>query len=231
MMHDRKDAMTLTRMARALTMAACVLTMPTLAFAQNYDTSAGWGGGYLMYQPFVEAGDDTPVDIGFNDTWVALLQAETWQLNRWIGLRLGGYYSHGTVTLPTRDIDADAYGIETAALIRVIPPADDRFVSLYLIGGGGINWFGLGEGGSTVLEGSNVEYRSDERRQFSALGGAGLEVLTGLRALDGEIGVRAEAVDQILFDRPFRVVGGADPGMMHNLRFSLTLFAGVPSLF
>jgi hypothetical protein len=219
-----------TRMTLALMMAAGALAAPTLAAGQNYDTSAGWGGGYVMYQPFIDAGEDSPVDIGFKDTWVALLQVETWQLNRWIGLRLGGYYSHGSVTLPTRNIDADAYGIETAALIRVVPPADNRFVTLYLIGGGGINWFGLGEE-SASIEDSNVEYRADDRRQFSALGGAGLEVMTGLRALDGEIGVRAEAVDQIMFKRPFRPVGGADPGMMHNLRFSLTLFAGVPSLF
>jgi hypothetical protein len=232
MMRDRKGVMRQrTRAACTALSVACALLLPAAVSAQHYSTSAGWGGGYVMYAPFIDAGEDSPTDIGFNDTWVALLHAESWQFGRWIGLRLGGYYSHGTVTLPTRNIDAAAYGIETAALIRVVPPAENRFVSLYLIGGGGLNWYGLGEGGDAVVEGANVMYHRGDRRQWSVLGGGGLEVLTGFRALDGEIGVRAEAVDQIMMGRPFRPIGGADPGMMHNLRFSLTLFAGVPSLF
>jgi hypothetical protein len=76
-----------------------------------------------------------------------------------------------------------------------------------------------------------VEYDSDESRQLVALGGGGIEVLTGLRVFDGEIGVRAEAIDNIMFDRPLRPVGAGSSDMMHNLRFTVTLFSGVPRLF
>lgn len=217
--------------AAVLAAACTALVAPAGAAAQTYDISAGWGGGYVQYAPFVEAGDDTPRDVGFGGTWVALVQVEKWELSHWLGLRLGGYYSHGTVTLPSSNNRAAAWGVETAALVRVVPPTDRTYVSAYLIGGGGMNWFDLGEGNNVPVPGSNLVYSQDDARQFTILGGGGIEVLTGFRVMDGEIGVRAEGVDHIVLDRPFRPAGGSSAGMMHNLRFTLTLFSGVPSLF
>lgn len=212
------------------TACAALLVDSTEAAAQDYSSSAGWGGGYVQYAPFIEAGDDSPVDIGFGGTWVAVLQAEKWVAG-WLGLRLGGLYSHGTVTLPTSNNRADLYGLETAALLRIIPPARERTMSAYLIGGGGIVWYGLGDGDDVLIEDSNVVYTPGESRQFAALGGAGIEVLTGIRALGEQIGVRVEGVDQMVLGRPFRPVGGSDPGMMHNMRLTLTLFTGIGNLF
>jgi hypothetical protein len=211
----------------AVAVAAGAVLMPSAdAAAQLYDASAGWGGGYVQYQPFIESGDDSPVDIGYGGTWVAVVQAERW-LAGWVGLRLGGFYSHGTVTLPTRDNRANVYGVETAALLRIVPPAERRYMSAYLIGGGGVTWFGLGEGDDVLIDGSNVVYSPGEARQFTALGGGGIELLTGIRVTDGEIGVRLEGVDQVVLGRPFRPVGGSDPGIMHNIRGTITLFTGI----
>lgn len=207
-----------------------VLLQPAVARAQHYDTSAGWGGGYFQFQPFVEAGEDAPEDLGFGGTWVAVVQAETWRFNRWVGARLGGFYSSGSIDYPAGDRQHSIYGLETALLLRVVPPNDLNFVTAYLIGGGGITWFDMG-GSDVVVPGAAVEYDSDESRQLVALGGGGIEVLTGLRVFDGEIGVRAEAIDNIMFDRPLRPVGAGSSDMMHNLRFTVTLFSGVPRLF
>lgn len=214
-----------------LAVAAMGLSFPFPACGQDYDVSAGWGGGYISYAPFVERGATSAQDIGMSATWVALLQAESWQLQRWVGVRLGGFYSRGTVTYPTAEKKSSVFGIETAALIRVIPPAPGRAGSAYLIGGGGLMWFELGEGPAVPIAGADVIYDPDERRQWMLLGGGGIELMTGLRALDGQIGVRLEAVDQIAMGRPFRDIGGADPELMHNLRFSVALFSGVPKLF
>jgi hypothetical protein len=216
----------------AVLAAACTAFIPSSAAAQNYDTSVGWGGGYVQYAPFIESGEDSPVDIGFGGTWIAGLQAEGWELGGWLGVRLGGFYSHGTVTLPNRDIAADAWNLETTALVRIVPPAEHRSMTAYLIGGGGVTWFGLGDGDDEVLiEGSNVVYDPGETRQLAVLAGGGIEVLTGIRVTDGQIGVRLEGVDQMVLDHPFRPLGGSDPGMMHNIRATITLFAGVGTLF
>lgn len=214
------------RIMAVLAAACAALAAPSNAAAQTYNASAGWGGGYVQYAPFIESGDDSPVDIGFGGTWVAVAQAEGWK-GGWVGLRLGGFYSHGTVTLPTRNNRADVYGVETAALLRVIPPQENGMLSAYLIGGGGVTWFNLGEGDDVLIEGSNVIYSPDESRQFMALGGGGIEVLTGIRVTDGEIGVRLEGVDQMVLGRPFRPAEGSDPGMMHNIRATLTIFTGI----
>jgi hypothetical protein len=213
--------------AAAMMAAACaMLTVTSDAAAQAYNASAGWGGGYVQYAPFIDSGDDSPVDIGFGGTWTAVAQAEGWKGNR-LGLRLGGFYSHGTVTLPARNHRADAYGVETAALLRIIPPRENGSASAYLIGGGGVIWFGLGQGDDVLIEDSNVIYSPDEARQYMALGGGGIEVLTGIRVADGRIGVRLEGVDQMVLGRPFRPADGEDSGMMHNIRFTLTLFTGI----
>ncbi|HSK18047.1 MAG TPA: hypothetical protein VK912_02830 [Longimicrobiales bacterium] len=213
--------------------AACVaLFRPAEAAAQDYDTSVGWGGGYVQYAPFIESGEDSPVDIGFGGTWIAGLQAEGWDLGGWLGVRLGGSYSHGTITLPNRNIAADAWNLETTALVRIVPPAVHRSMTAYLIGGGGVTWFGFGEGDEEVLiEGSNVAYNPEDTRQLTVLGGAGIEMLTGIRVTDGQLGLRLEGVDQLILDHPFRPLDGSDPGSMHNIRATLTLFAGVGSLF
>jgi hypothetical protein len=204
------------------------------ARAQGYDTSIAWGGGYMKFAPFVDQGAAAPSDIGIAGTWVALLQAETWKLNRWVGIRAGGFYSNGAVEYPTAEKNVSAYGGELAALLRVLPPRENQQFSLYLIGGGGLMWFGLGESDASPvvpIAGTSVVYDARDRRQFMVMGGGGLEVLSGITAFEGQLGVRVEVVDQVALSRPLRVIDGGDPDMMHNLRFSLTLFSGVPKLF
>ena len=217
--------------AGILLAAASILGLSAPAHGQDYDMSAGWGGGYISYAPFVKQGTAAPADIGLGATWVALLQAETWHLRRWVGLRVGGFYSRGTVTYPTAQKQTSVYGAELAGLVRIIPPAPDRIGTVYLIGGGGLMWYQLGEGPTVPIADAGVTYNADDRRQWMLLGGGGIELMTGLTAFDGELGVRFEGVDQISLSRPFREIGGPDPDMMHNLRFSVMLFSGVPKLF
>ena len=221
---------------RACLWAAAVFALlaagSTRAQAQDYDTSIGWGGGYLKFAPFVEQGASAPSDLGLGGTWVAVLQAESWKLNRWLGLRLGGFYSHGNVAYPTAEKDVSAYGAEAAVLLRIVPPAPQRTVSAYVLAGGGLTYFALGEGGGTVpIAGTNVLYDEGDARQWMGVAGGGLEFLTGITVYDGLIGVRAEAVDMMALSRPLREIGGGDPDPMHNLRFSVTVFSGVPKLF
>lgn len=219
---------------RTALLAMLLLAQASHANAQDYDTSIGYGGGYLRFAPFVEQGSASPSDIGIAGSWVAVLQAETWKFNRWVGIRLGGFYSRGPVEYPTAEKDVSSYGAEVAALLRVVPPAENAMVSAYLIGGGGLMWFGLGENAVAPvvpIAGTTVLYDERDRRQLMLLGGAGLEYTPGWRAFDGLIGVRLEAVDQISLSGPLRPIDGPDPDMMHNLRFTLTLFSGVPKLF
>jgi hypothetical protein len=202
------------------------------AAAQTYAASAGWGAGLMSYQPFVEQGEHTPLEIGLSAPWVLVLTAESWQLDGWLGLRLGGSFSHGTVAFPTTERNVSAWGLEGAALVRVIPPAVDRAVSAYGMVGGGFIWFGLGHGGVVPIAATGVVYDSRERRQPMALLGGGIEFMTGMRLLDDQIGVRVEAADQVTFGSPFRPVEGASTtGSKHNLRLSVMLFSAVPGLF
>jgi hypothetical protein len=217
-------------------LAAAVLAVagavaPASAAAQAYDSSVGWGGGYISFAPFVEQGEHSPRDIGMGAAWVAMLQGESWQLDRWLGLRLAGFYSNATVAFPTADRSTSAYGLEAAALVRVVPPVAGRAASAYLIGGGGMLWFGLGGGGVVPIAGTDVIYDDRHRNQPMAMGGGGIEVMTGARMLDGGIGVRIEAVDQVTFRSPLRPADGQASGAMHNLRLSVTLFSGLPGLF
>jgi hypothetical protein len=216
---------------RALVLLMGLALLPGTAQAQDYDTSVAWGGGAIQFTPFVEAGSASPGDIGLGTTWVAVVHAETWRFNRWVGLRAGGFYSHAPVSYPTASKNTSVYGLEAAALLRVAPPVPNRFLTAYLIGGGGVVWFGMGAGPTVPLAGTTVIYDDSEARQFLALGGAGIEILPGWRAFDGQLGVRIEGVDQMVLGRPLRAddAGSTDP--MHNLRLSLTLFSGVPRLF
>lgn len=207
------------------------LLLPGAGAAQDYQTSVAWGGGYFQFQPFVDAGDDAPADLGFGGTWVAILQAENWQFNHWVGLRLGGFLSQGSIDYPSGALDHTIYGIEAAGLVRVVPPRPERRVSAYLLGGGGVTWFSLGDGsGEVPIPGTNAVYDTDEARQYVALAGGGVEMMTGFRFFDGDLGVRAEAIDNIAFGRPIHAADD-DGGMMHNLRFTIALFTGVPPLF
>jgi hypothetical protein len=211
-------------------LALAALAVPGSTTAQDYQTSVGWGGGYFMFQPFVDASPDTP-ELGFGGTWVAVLQAETWRFNRWVGLRAGGFLSNGTIDYPDGALDHSIYGVEAAALVRVVPPREGRRASAYVLGGGGVTWFSMGDApGEVPIPGTNVIYDPDEARQYVVLGGGGVEVLTGLRFFDGDIGLRAEAVDNIALNRPLHV-SGQEADMMHNLRFTLALFTAAPSLF
>jgi hypothetical protein len=216
---------------RALVLLAGLALVPGAAQAQDYDTSVAWGGGLVRYTPFVESGTATPNDIGMGSTWVALLQAETWHFNRWVGVRGGGFYSNAPVTYPTADKKTSVFGVELTALLRVAPPAPDRFLTAYLIGGGGVVWFAMGDGPTVPLAGTTVIYDDSESRQFMAVGGAGIEFMPGIRAFDGTIGVRVEGVNQMVLGRPLRPEGTGTPDPMHNLRISLTLFSGMPRLF
>jgi hypothetical protein len=217
----------------AVVLAAAAVLSSTPVQAQEYDTSAGWGGGYVQFAPFVESGNDTPRDIGFGGTWLAVVQAESWQLSRRVGVRLGGFYSHGSVTLPVGSRRAAMFGLETAALLRIASPRAANLLAPYLIGGGGIVWFSMDDKGETIIPigGSNVVYDADEARQFAVLGGAGMEVLPDLQLFDGTFGVRLEAVDYITFGSPFRPVGPSDSEMRHNLRFTVTMFTGAERMF
>ena len=205
----------------------------TPAHAQGYDTSAGWGGGYFQFAPFVESGNDTPRDIGFGGTWVAVLQAESWKAARRIGLRLGGYYSHGNVTFPAVSKRAATYGIEAAGLLRIAPAREGNSLNLYLIGGGGLMWFSMEDQDEDIIAipGTSVVYDADEKLQPVALGGGGIEILPGLQLFDSPVGLRLEAVDNITFGSPFHPANSTDSEMRHNLRFTVTLFSGVEALF
>jgi hypothetical protein len=215
--------------ASAILMSTLCWTAP--AAAQTYGTSAGWGGGFMSFAPFAEQGQFSPQEIGLSAPWVVLATAEGWQYGGWVGLRLGGSYSHGTVAFPTADRNISAWGLEAAALLRVLPPQEGRTASAYLIGGGGFMWFNLGEGGAVPIAGTNLIYDDADRRQPMALGGAGLEFMTNMRAFGDQVGVRVEAVDQVTFGSPLRPFDGADSGARHNLRVSIMLFSAVPGIF
>jgi hypothetical protein len=212
--------------ARVTVVLAALLTAAQ-AGAQEYSSSLGWGGGYISFSPFVEQGEHSAKEIRLSPAWVAVLQGESWVLNRWLGLRLGGIYSRGTVTLPTAERSVAVYGLETAALLRILSPAAPRKATAYLVGGGGVLWYCLGQGGPVRIAGTGVLYDDGERRQFMALGGGGIELMPGLRGLDGPIGVRLEVVDQVMLEQPFRPLEGAGFGATHNPRLSITLFAGL----
>lgn len=214
-------------------LAAAAALSSTPARAQGYDTSVGWGGGYVQFAPYVESGAATPTDIGLEGTWIAVAQAESWQLGRRVGVRLGAFYSHGDVTLPTGNRNAATFGVETAALLRVVPPRAENFLSAYLIGGGGLTWFSMDDKGEDIIpiSGSAVIYDADEARQFAALAGGGIEVLPDWQLGDAAIGLRFEVVDHITFGSPFRPAESSDSEARHNLRFTVTLFSGVERLF
>lgn len=214
-------------------MAATAMLTPTTLPAQEYTTSVGWGGGYMQFAPFAEAGEHTPVDIGIDPTWVAVLQGESWHLDRWVGLRFGGMYSSGTLTYPNTTKTVSTWGLEAAGLLRAFRPQGSGTFSgsLYLIGGGGLLWYGLGEGETVRIADTNLTYDDSDRRQLMAMGGAGLEILPGWQGFDGPMGIRIEAVAQHMFKQPLRPVGGGELDAAQHLRFSVTLFSGISGLY
>jgi hypothetical protein len=203
----------------------------TDAAAQTYTTSAGWGGGFISFQPFIEQGEHSPQDIGLSSSWVVQATAESWQLDRWVGLRLGGSFSRGAVAFPVNDRTVTTLGLEAAALLRVIPPVEGRTTSAYGIAGGGFMWFNLGAGGAAPIAGTAVIYDDRDRRRPMAVVGGGIEFMTGMRAFDDNVGIRVEAVNQVTFGGPLTPVDGPRPGAMHNPRLSVMLFSGTPGIF
>jgi hypothetical protein len=217
----------------AVVLAALAALSSTPARAQDYDTSAGWGGGYIQFAPFVESGNATPSDIGFGGTWLAVLQAEAWKFDRRVGARLGGFYSHGSVSMPLGSKRAATFGLEATALLRVAAPRETNSLNAYLIGGGGVMWFSMEDRGETIIpiSGTSVIYDADEARQFAALAGAGVEILPDWQLADATVGLRIEAIDYMTFGSPFRPVGSNASEMRHNPRVTVTIFSGVSRLF
>jgi hypothetical protein len=224
----------ITRIRSAASVAALMLATAFAAqdaAAQTYATSAGWGGGFMSFQPFAESGEHTPQEIGLSSSWVAVATAESWQLDSWLGLRLGGSFSRGAVAFPTADRTVSAWGLEGAALLRVMPPAEGRTATAYAIAGGGFMWFNLGAGAPVPIAGTGLIYDAGDRRQPMAMAGGGLEFMTSMRPFGEQLGIRVEGVDQVTFGSPLRPVGSSDSAARHNLRLSVTLFSTTPGIF
>jgi hypothetical protein len=222
-------------LARSALAFACLwlalAASPTDAAAQTYAASAGWGGGFISFQPFITQGEHSPQDIGLSSSWVAQATAESWQLDRWVGVRLGGTFSRGALAFPANDRTVTTWGLEAAALLRVVPPVEGRTASAYGIAGGGFMWFNMGAGGASPIAGTAVIYDDQDRRRPMALVGGGIEFMTGMRAMDNDVGIRIEGVNQVTFGGPLTPVDGPKPGAMHNPRISVMLFSGTAGIF
>jgi hypothetical protein len=233
-MNRNLDVRTMKLTRTALSCLSSMMMMGLLtsaAAAQEAEVTIGYGGGYMQFGNFAEAGPQLSRDIRMTPGWVATVHADYWIGSGQVGLRGAALYTDRPLELPFSEEGHAVYGANADLLIRLLPVRPGRSVVPFLSAGGGILAFDLGSGSGTVGSDTNIFYDEDEQVQLVAVGGFGFDIYPGWELLDNELGLRIEGANHYMFSGPFRRADGSDPDPTHNWRVTLGLHSAVIRVF
>jgi hypothetical protein len=208
---------------RALLLASLLLPAASAALAQDHDTAAGYGAGFLSPGRLNPGAGGT--DLALDAGWVLTAFGETWHAaGGRVGARLNGAFTQRPLQVAGESRDISTWMADASLLLRLLPPREGRVVAPFVSGGAGIIHYGLGRGVPSPFPDEGVLYPGDAERQVTLVGGAGLDVVPGgFRAFGTPLGVRLEVADHVALRSPFRTLDGGRLGPIHNLRFGVSL--------
>jgi len=209
---------------RALVLALAVTAAAGDAAAQDYEWAASWNAGGTYFTALNT--DSGAEDLTFDPGWIMGLQFERWLGGGRIGLR-----ANGAITERPLELDGDSRGIgiwmlDADVLLRLMPARPERTVQAYLLAGVGAVRYKLGRGDFLNIDDSNATYPGDDDARLAAVGGFGIDFLTGWRWDGDPVGIRVEVADHLVFESPFAPIAGDDFGPIHNVRLVIGAFTG-----
>lgn len=211
----------------AAAMALCVM-LPAAGAAQDYRSSVGWNAG-AVWTSSLNAGAQDGRKLEPGAGWVLGLQGDHWFWGGSFGVRLGGGYTHhyGLEWTDGRQRIGN-WTAEANLLARFFAPDPERVFAPYVAAGVGGVRYGLGRGDALTLADADAYYSGRQRYRLAAQGALGLDVLSRWIFDDAPVFFRLEAADQVALESPLRRLSDGDHfGLVHNIRFTLGLHAGL----
>jgi hypothetical protein len=187
--------------------------------AQGYSGVVGYGGGAAWFGDFTESGPALALDDG----WLAHAQGEYFMAGGRLGARLGAAFTQRPFQAPDRARDINTWMFDAAATLRPLPLRRGSAVSPFLAAGVGVISYGFGEGTPVEFEGADAVYPGDTRRQLTAVGGVGLDLVPRFSLFDTPLGLRLEVADHVALESPFESLDGEAHGPVHNVRVTIGL--------
>lgn len=212
-----------TRAALALVIA---LSAAPAAAQQDYGWAAGFFGGGMWFSAMNDGGGADALEL--DPGWVAGVQGEHWfsTFGGHIGMRVNGEVTRRPMPLPGETRDIGVWMLDGELMLRLLPPTQSTRFNIFLSAGGGVVDYRLGDGPPRTFVDTNARYAGAETPSWAAVGGLGIDIITGSWWDRQPVGVRIEAVDHMVFDSPFQPIDGDDFSPIHNIRLGIGLFSG-----
>lgn len=213
-------------LAAIATAAALAAVAAAPARAQDYEWAAGYNAGGVMFTP-LNSNSGSTADIELATGWILGLQFERWLGSGRLGLRVNGALTERELTIPgTSSPDIGVWMADADFLLRLLPATPGRTFNMYLIAGGGVVRYKLGDGDFVNYGAANASYRGNDPPRWAAVGGVGFDIITGWSWDREPIGIRIEAADHVALSSPFDPIDGGDFSPIHNVRFTIGAFTG-----
>jgi hypothetical protein len=199
---------------------------PAAASAQqDYRFGAGYNAGAAWFTSLnsgAGAADDIELDLG----WLIGLQFEQWLGSGRVGVRLNGALTERPLQIPAGARDVGVWMLDADLMLRFAGADSTRKVNPFLSAGAGVVRYGLGRGDFVNFPEANAAYSGNDKPRFAAVGGLGIDFMTGWRWDGNPVGIRVEGVDHFVLKSPFEPLGGGDFSAIHNVRLVIGLFSG-----
>jgi hypothetical protein len=194
------------------------------AAAQDFDGSVGYGGGGIWFSDFNAGGTGTA--LALDPGWVAVAHVDHWVDRGRFGGRVNAAFSRRPL-----DTAGDVRGIHTwiiggDLLLRLLPASPNRSFAPFIGAGGGVASYGLGKGGSVILDPERARYPGDTDRQLTVSGAFGIDIVPRFTIFGTPSGFRIEVIDHVALKSPFEPHGETFGGTfdpVHNVRVSIGL--------
>ncbi len=187
---------------------------------QQPKITVGFGGDWVMYSPFLEAGS-AGGGARLEDGLAGSLFLEYW-LSPWLAVHGDVVHGRPKLAVPGQYDGVNVSALSAGAMVRPFGPAP---ITPYLVGSAGLITYGLG-GPAIRLRNTNIILDTDKTEQLMLQGGAGVD-LTFLTREDRVTGVRLQATRMQVFDRPFRREAGGSDGGQGHWRLMIGLFNSI----
>lgn len=226
-MHGRRvvaTAVSAVSVPMALAAAFLIFAGAGPAAAQTYGYAAGWNAGYVTFGDFASGNEGAAV--GLQDGWIVGLQGESWTAGRWLGTRLNVGFTRRPMDNSDTGRKVGVTMADLGLMLRLIPPRQENVFSAFVTGGAGLVHYDFGEGEPVAFPEAGAWFDGRNRARFAYVFGGGIDVITPIRWTGEPIGVRAEVVNHMTRDSPFRDAEGERLDGVNNLRLVIGLFTG-----
>lgn len=165
--------------AIALTIALAAAPVP-LAAQQDYAWAAGFYGGGMWFSSLNDGGG-TGSALELDPGWVVGVQGEHWfsTFNGHVGMRVNSEFTQRPLPLAEETRDIGVWMLDAELMLRLLPPTALNRFNVFLSVGGGVVDYRLGDGPPRSFVDANAMYAGDETPRWAAVGGFGIDIITG----------------------------------------------------